>query len=234
MTALDLIKQALRLIGVIEGEGVPTGAEGSDALNCLNQMVGEWNNEGLIPFSKTSATFSVTANTPSYLIGTGQTWNADRPIKIEQAYITSGGVDYEMKQITLEEYKSKPYKTNISTSIPSEFVYKADYPSGTVTLWPVPNSSLTVTLITLTKLSTYTQTTTIALPPGYESALKYNLALELAAEYLIDPKEMLIIRARESKANIKRLNSTPLETMSFEPAITSYFGRYDITSDTYL
>jgi hypothetical protein len=88
--------------------------------------------------------------------------------------------------------------------------------------------------VTLTKLTTYTLTTQIALPAGYESALKYNLALELAAEYLIDPKEMLIIRAKESKANIKRLNSSPLETMSFEPAVTGYYGKYDITSDSYL
>ena len=235
MTALDLIKQSLRMIGIIEGEGTPSGAEGSDSLACLNQMIGQWNIEGLIPFTKQNNTFNVVANTAVYTIGTGQTWAMDRPIKIELGYITSAGVDYEMKQITFDEYKAKPYKTNISTSIPSEFNYKSAYPYGTVSLWPVPNANLTATFITCTKISTLPLlTTTIALPEGYDSALKYNLALELAAEFQVEPSAVIVAKAMETKANIKRLNSREVEQVTFDSGIVNNFGMYDVLSDSYL
>jgi hypothetical protein len=234
MTGLDLIKQALRMIGIIEGEGTPSGAEGADALRCLNQMIDEWNTQGLIPYTQQSNTFNVTANTVNYTIGSGQTWNMARPVRIDSAYVTSGGVDYPMKQLTYEEYKMKPYKTNVTTSIPSEFVYIENYPYGTVTIWAVPTANMTMTIVTPVKLSQVTLAGAISLPEGYESALKYNLALELATEYLIDPKPTLIARAMESKANIKRLNCVEKEEMCFDAGISTVRGVYNINSDMYL
>ena len=47
------------------------------------------------------------------------------------------------------------------------------------------------------------------LPPGYVDALSYNLAIRIAPEYEVTPSPTVAALAIETKANIKRLNSTP-------------------------
>jgi hypothetical protein len=236
MTALDLIKQSLKLIGVIEAGGTPTGAESSDALTTLNQMIQLWNTDTTIPYTKYSSSFAVVSSTASYTIGTGQTWNADRPIKVDKAFATSGGVDYVMKQITFNEYQDKAYKTYITSDIPSEYNYDPTYPYGTVTLWPKPASNMTCTLIMMKKIPTFaTLTTTVSLPEGYESALKYNLAVELSPEYNVDPPALVMQKAAETKAAVMRNNNAEYDTSTFDSAIdNTYRGRYDVGSDLIL
>jgi hypothetical protein len=236
MTALDLIKQSLRLVGVIEAGGTPSASEASDALTTLNQMIASWNTETTIPYTKYSSTFAVSANTASYTIGSGQTWNADRPAQVETAYVTSGGVDYTMYGLTFKEYSEKPYKTEINTPIPSEYMYDAAYPYGNVTLWPVPSENMTCTLIMLKKIPSFASlTTAVSLPEGYEAALKYNLAVELSTEYETEPSAIVMQKAAETKARIERLNGREYDTMTFDNAVlTNKSFRYDVSSDTYL
>lgn len=235
MKALDLIKQAYRILGVLEAGGTPTDAEAKDALTALNQMIGSWNTEELIPYNKQKNTFDVDADTVSYTVGTDQTWDMDRPLKIESAYVTANGVDYPMEPITFKEYNEKTYKTNIATSIPTQYMYDPTYPYGTVTIWPNPTENLTMSLITLHKIPTFEALyTDVILPEGFESALKWNLAVELSAEFAVELSPLIASKAIESKAAIKTLNTQEYDTLRYDFAISGVRGSYDISSDLYL
>jgi len=46
-TALDLVTQAMKSIGVLEQGETPSGAEGVDGLAALNQMLSSWIHDGI-------------------------------------------------------------------------------------------------------------------------------------------------------------------------------------------
>lgn len=47
MTALDMITDALRLANIIDETDVPSAEQGASALRVLNQMMGQWDRDGI-------------------------------------------------------------------------------------------------------------------------------------------------------------------------------------------
>jgi hypothetical protein len=68
------------------------------------------------------------------------------------------------------------------TGYAPEYVYiDMAYPLSAIKPWPVPQSAITLHLMTWTALQSFaTLDTALALPPGYQRAIEYNLAMELA------------------------------------------------------
>jgi hypothetical protein len=205
MTGLDIIKRALRLVGALEGGETPSAEEAADALQVLNMMLGQWANERLLMYYTTEATFAVTANTGTYNIGSGQTWDTTRPVRIEQAFIRdSAGNDYPLEIIGEQRY-SEIVDKDAASDFPEYLYYYATHPAGVIKIWPVPTQSLTVGLRMYTQFTSLTLAGTIALPPGYESALCYNLAVELAPEYK-EVSPVVYDKAKETKSLVKTSN----------------------------
>ena len=71
----------------------------------------------------------------------------------------------------------------------------------------------------------------LALPPGYERAIKFNLAEELAPEYGTELLPGAIKIANESKKNVIRINSQPV-VAQIDPGITGTGDRYNIYGDS--
>jgi len=215
----DIIKRALRLIGVL-ASGDPLPADQlKDALEAFNQMVDSWNTEKLIIWVLARNTFTLTIGTNPHEIGPGVAspgLDAPRPNRIEQtqAWITGGTlgtVERELEVLTLQQWASERLPDN--SSIPSELYYEALFPTGKIWFDVKPDAAYTLILYLeqmLSQVFSDGTTTELSLPPGYADALCHNLAIRLAPEYGKAAPVEVINSAVEGKASIKRANRKPL------------------------
>jgi len=214
-TALDIITGAAKLLGVLnKGENLDAN-DAADGLVSLNDLIASWANDSLLVYTRTEETFSLVGGTASYSIGAGQTWDTVKPVRILEAQIRdSANLDYAMDIINDEEYQNINFKGN-STSLPDSLNYNNGHPYGTVNIYPTPSSSYSIRLLTEKPLTAFALTsTTVDLPAGWNRALRFNLAVDMAPEFLkageIDP--LVVMGAKESKGAIKSavLKSRPL------------------------
>jgi len=78
------------------------------------------------------------------------------------------------------------------------------YPDIEVYVYPVPTKLLEFHFVSVEPLmSVPSLSTDIAMPPGYLRAFKYNLALEIAAEFGINPNPQVSRIAMTSKRNLE-------------------------------
>ena len=206
-TAQTIIDRALRLIGAIASGESSTTDEGTDALTALNALIDSWRNDRLMVYALSESTLTLVASDGSYTIGAAGDIVATRPVKIESAFCRSGDVDYPVRVIDKARYDAIPDKTTTS-DIPQFLYYDATVTTGNINVWPVPSTGNVLHVTMWTVLSTLAAVgTTVTLPPGYERALAYNLAIEIAPEYEKTVSQEVAKIARESLAALKKINS---------------------------
>lgn len=216
MTAREMIASSLRLIGILAAGETMKSEEANDALLSFNQMLGSWSNENLIVYQKTREEFSFTPDTASYTWGTGGTFNSSRPVEVIKANLEIQGTDPQelpLKILTTREYAEISSKESDS-NYPHAVYFDGAYPLLGVTFYPVPNAAEKVAFYSLKPFSTLTLSTELSFPPGYEKAIRYNLAIDLSPEYGRPPDALIMQQAMETKAEIKRKNlQTPILKM---------------------
>jgi hypothetical protein len=74
--------------------------------------------------------------------------------------------------------------------------------------------------------------TDLTFPPGYLRAFVYNLAMEFAPEFGVEPSPQVQRIAMTSKRDIKRINN-PDDVMSMPYAIVATRQRFNIYSGNY-
>jgi hypothetical protein len=204
--ANDIIRPALKLLGVITQGETPSTSEGTDALAALNAMIDNWSTERLNVFFIQNFTGSVSNGTNSYNIATGQTWNTPRPVRIEAANIILSNLTHPLEIISPADWAAIKEK-GASASVPLKLYYDQAVPTGKVYLWPTPNASSTIDLWLYSALSQFADlTTSVDIAPGYLRAMIYNLAVEVASQFgsVVRPEVAQI--AAEAKAAIRMLN----------------------------
>jgi hypothetical protein len=205
MTVQELIKASLRLIGAIATGETPTDAELQDGMSALNLLIKGWSNKAHLVYYETEDTHTLVSGTSQYTIGSGATINTTRPIKIIRAFVQVGNIDYPLDIIGEQQYREIGIKTYSAT--PGWLYYNPGYANGEINLYPA--GSGTLYLYSKKVLTTYTAlTTSISEPEGLERAMKYNLAIELAPEYGVEPSGAVIKVAEESRADIEALNAS--------------------------
>jgi hypothetical protein len=209
LTARDLIRRSLTLIGILaEGEN-PSADQLADGITSLNDMLGSWSTENLLINSIVREVFSLVAGQDSYSIGTGGDFDTARPVMVEKvAFLDNvASPNIETQMVLLAPSQWADISSKALSGQPQKAYLEGTNPLETMRLWPVPDSARQVVLYSQKPLLTIASgNTSIDLPPGYSKALRYNLAIELAPEYGRSCSAEVVTAAAESKSNVKRLN----------------------------
>lgn len=206
-SALDIVRGAAQLIGVVFKSEALDADEANDGLIALNDLLDTWSNDSLTTFANTLESFSLTG-AASYTIGTGGNFNTSRPINIVTAVVRIGTIDYDLTPITQEQYQLDIAVKSTTSPIPSFITYDNGFPLGTIKMYAVPTAGGTLYLESNKPLSNLSAlTTTVSLPPGWKRALKYNLAIDLAPSYGAEVPDGVAAIARTSLGAIKRSSS---------------------------
>ena len=191
----SIVSRALRLLNALgTGESVGTDLR-SDMLGALNKMLDSWNLERGIIHSVKRQTFTLIASTNPHTIGaTGQIVVA-RPVKIDNASIVDGTTEHDaMEKLSLERWQEISDKA--TSGLPRRYFYDPQLDANGLArlyLWPVPLSAYTLVLYLWEPLTTgITWAGSVSFPPGYERAIEFNLAIEIAPEVHRTPSEAVV------------------------------------------
>lgn len=235
-TGLQLITRAMRLAGAIGKGETPDSDEAEDGRTAVNAMLDSWQLERLMVYQIVQGSYTWPAATTSRTIGSGGDFSAQRPVRIDSAFVRDANSN-DLPLAVLQDrqqYDGIVSKSTQST-VPQWIFMDQAYPLGVLYLYPVPSVELTLKLNTWQTLQAFTSLTTeLALPPGHERAIVFNLALEFSPEFgsgsKMDPQVPVI--AVQSKAAIKTINQPSMVAqLDSAAANLSSGGRWNIFSD---
>ena len=178
-TAYDVVRGALRLIGVVTPIEPPSAEEAADGLSAMNQMLASWAASRYTSRICPTNIVRPDVRCCELPIGSGGAINTTRPTTIYQAHITQGGIDYPLRVVALGEYEAIPDKSTTG-SIPEVMAIRPGYPLSTLHLYPAPGSGCTLVMDKVAPPSDLALYDTMPYPPEFIRAIRYNLAIELA------------------------------------------------------
>ena len=256
-TTRELLSGAHRLLGLVNSGNVLPEAVYQDNLVALNQMIDSWNTERLAVFCTQDQTYlwdagfrirtlgptgdfvyllATQSNDPvitqssQYIAVSGDPAGSARPILLDDSTYfrdPTTNVSYGIKFINQLQYNNIAVKT-VQSTYPQVMFVNMTFPDITLSVYPVPNRQLEFHFISVQPLANpATLETELAFPPGYLRAFRYNLALELAPEFNVEPPTEVRRVAMYSKRNLKRINN-PHDLMAMPYSLMARRNRYNI------
>lgn len=228
-TALDMITQSLRKMGVYAPGETISDADAEQGLTTLNDMMDMWSNESLMCYAIIEQSGALTPGQYSYTVGPGGDFDMTRPLKLivgpGAAYmLDSTGEKYDLEVVAQDQWNLIGQLQNIDSNIPNTLFYDPQFPLGILNFYPTPNVSITAYWDSYLQLSEFANLIApLNLPPGYKKAIQDNLLLELVPFFKEDgfqAPQLWIQQAATSKGIIKRTNLRP-QNAYYDPEITS-------------
>jgi hypothetical protein len=237
---LQLISSSLRLVGALLSGGVPREDEARDCLSVLNDMLDAWSSERLsifcvLPITKDANNnpLALTAGQQAYRLGNAvgnEDWLLPRPPRIDRVsvmYSASQQTPIEVALDPLDDVGWQAVANKSTTSIlPQAYFDDKNYPDRTLYFWPVPTQANPVVLYAWAALAGFKDLNTYySFPPGYAEAIRYNLAVRLAAEFPADLQKIQIVMkiAAQAKARIMGFNA-PIKEASVGDELRQHGG----------
>jgi hypothetical protein len=211
-TVRDLISSSLRKLSILGAGENLTAEDATDGLNSLNQMLSSWSADGQVIFSRSVDSIPLTSGLQTYTMGIGGAINTARPAGITQATINLGSTVYMLNIWNSNVISTQGFPT--LQGIPSDIYVNNGNPLLTLQLYPVPIGGLTLNIYSMKPLSSLALNDTVDLPPGFEEAIIYNLAVRIAPEYDREASQTVKEMASESKGVIMRNNQQYSQAVS--------------------
>jgi len=234
-TASEIINGSLRLIGMLAEGETPSAGTADDALVAMRQMIESWNTERLSVFSTQDQVFTWPASTISRTLGPTGDFIGNRPIQLDDSTYfrdATTNVSYGIKQINQQQYDGIAVKT-VTSTYPQVIWLNMTHPNIEMYVFPVPIRDLEWHFISVEELTQpATLSTTLAFPPGYLRAFRYNLACEMAPEFGVEPSPQVKRIAMSAKRNLKRINK-PDDVMALPYSIVGTRQRFNVYAGNY-
>lgn len=233
-TAGDQINRALRLLGILAEGETPSASMSQDALMALNQMIDSWNTERLSVFCTEDQVFTWPASLISRTLGPTGDFVGNRPILLDDStyFKAPSGVSYGIKMINQQQYNGIAVKT-VTSTFPQVMWVNMTFPNIEIYLYPRPTQNLEFHFVSVQELDKPVNLSTVLhYPPGYLRAFTYNLAMEFAPEFGVEPSPQVQRIAMTSKRDLKRINN-PDDVMALPYALVANRQRFNIYAGNY-
>ena len=233
-TAGDQINRALRLLGILAEAETPSASMSQDALMAMNQMIESWNTERLSVFCTQDQIFEWPSSQIKRTLGPTGDFVGNRPILFDDAtyFKAPNGVSYGIKFINQQQYDGIAVK-NVTSTYPQVIFANMTYPNVEMYVYPMPTQVLEWHFVSVQELTQpATLATALHFPPGYLRAFTYNLAMEFAPEFGVEPSPQVQRIAMTSKRDLKRINN-PDDVMALPYALVANRQRFNIYSGNY-
>lgn len=234
-TASEIINGSLRLIGMLAEGETPSAGTADDALVAMRQMIESWNTERLSVYSTQDQVFTWPTSAISRTLGPTGDFVGNRPVLLDDSTYfrdPTTGVSYGIKIINQQQYDGIAVKT-VTSTYPQVIWLNMTYPDIEMYVYPVPLRALEWHFISVEELTQpATLSTTLAFPPGYLRAFRYNLACEMAPEFGVEPSPQVKRIAMSAKRNLKRINK-PDDVMALPYSIVGTRQRFNVYAGNY-
>ena len=234
-TAGDQINRSLRLLGILAEGETPSAAMSQDALIALNQMIDSWSTERLAVFCTQDQVFTWPAGEYIRTLGPSGNFVGLRPVLLDDAtYYRDPGtnVSFGIKFINQQQYNGIAVKT-VTSTYPQVCFVNMGFPDITMSIYPRPTRDLEWHFVSVQELTQPAiLATELHFPPGYMRAFTYNLAMEFAPEFGVEPSPQVSRISMTSKRNLKRINN-PDDIMSLPYSIVGTRQRFNVFAGNY-
>jgi hypothetical protein len=224
-TARDICTDALRKITVLAEDETMSAAQAVNTLRALNVMLDSWSvDKSLIYTVQEQGPYTLTAGDGIYTIGSGGDFATTRPIDILGAWCRdASNNDYPLAVWGVDQYEGIGQKT--LQGVPQVISYLSDFPLGTLRLWPVPiaDGPLNLFIQTRKQFTSFALDDTVSMPPGYERAFIFNLAVEAAPDNQKTPSDVVADIAMASREVVRRVN-LPDQVASYDAELSGRRG----------
>lgn len=234
-TAGDQINRALRLLGILAEGETPSAATSQDALVAMNQMLDSWSTERLMAYNTIDQVFTWPAGEYIRTLGPTGDFVGLRPVLLDDStYYRDPGtnVSFGIKFINQQQYNGIAVKT-VTSTYPQVIWINMEFPNISMAIYPRPTRDLEWHFVSVQVLAEPASLSTdLYFPPGYMRAFAYNLAMEIAPEFGVEPSPQVSRIAMTSKRDLKRINN-PDDVMSMPYAIVATRQRFNIFASNY-
>jgi len=187
-TQSRLIYLALLKLGVINAGATPSATQIADATDALDDMIQEWQVDGLRTWVLQDLTIPLVAGQRVYTLGPTGGVVTPRPERLYGArrHDLVSGIDTPLVMYSSSDYLMLSNKDQTGT--PIAIFYDKHIPNANLNIYLVPDAAAaaeySVILSVQTPLTSVTSSTTdLQFPNAWAQALKWGLADELAMGY---------------------------------------------------
>jgi hypothetical protein len=218
VTARHICTTALRLLGVAASEQPIPADMAESALDALNSLLSSWATERVLTYTRPKLPLPLVPYRGTYTWGLPSATlpapdiASPPPVRLELCLLTVPGappMEWPLTVLTQAQYETGLWLKSLASSYP-EYVYlEMSQPTAVLHVWTVPTLPYTLQLLPWQAREPYTHWDhVLAWPEGYERAMAYGLAVDLAPQYDREPAPTVLRIAEESKRSIGNVNAT--------------------------